>query len=99
MADAAAIGVGEAAAIEELRRQPRQTVPGLPSAAWLRFRVGDADESLWPQRRFRPALQPRLARLLTKVDTAVRDRRDTLQIWGSSHLRREFLQLTTWPTL
>ena len=40
-----------------------------------------------------------LPALLTKVDTAVRDRRDTLQIWGSGHLRREFLQLTTWQAL
>jgi GDP-L-fucose synthase len=34
-----------------------------------------------------------LPALLAKVDTAVRDRQDTVVIWGSGHPRREFLHV------
>jgi GDP-L-fucose synthase len=34
-----------------------------------------------------------LPALLAKVDTAMRDRRDTVEIWGSGHPRREFLHV------
>jgi GDP-L-fucose synthase len=39
-----------------------------------------------------------LAALLAKIDAAVRDGCDTVEIWGSGRPRREFLLSTTWPT-
>jgi hypothetical protein len=73
-------------------RRP-QTVSGLPPAAWLRFRVGHADKSVRPQRQFRPAFSYVSPALLAKIDAAVQDSRETVEIWGTGRPRREFLHV------
>ena len=77
-------------------RQDRRasSLPGLPPAVRARLHFGDADQSLWPRRQFRPDVEPCDARADPQGPRGeAARRRRSWSIWGTGTPRREFLHV------